>query len=76
LAIHLDPLLRACRTDFVDVDEDRVLVLLDVRARSKTHQAEMPIAAANLLALRDGKVARMELFFERAQAREAAGLTE
>jgi hypothetical protein len=63
-------------TDFIDVDENRVLVLLDVRARSKTHQVEMPIDAANLLTLRDGRVARLELFFERAQALEAAGLSE
>jgi hypothetical protein len=63
-------------TNFIDVDENRVLVLLDVRARSKTHQVEMPIEGANLLTLRDGKLARIELFFKRAQAREAAGLRE
>jgi hypothetical protein len=62
--------------DFIDVDENRVLVLLDVRARSKTHQVEMPIEAANLLTLRDGRLARLELFFDRAQALEAAGLRE
>ena|SRR5436190_201397 len=60
--------------DLIDVDEDRVLVMLDVRARSKTHQVEMPVEGANLLTLRDGRLARMELFFERAQALEAAGL--
>jgi hypothetical protein len=63
-------------SDFIDVDEERVLVLLEVRARSKTHQVEIPIEAANLLTLRDGKVARMELFFDRAQAHEAAGLSD
>jgi hypothetical protein len=63
-------------TNFIDVDENRVLVLLDVRVRSKTHQVEMPIEGANLLTLRDGKLARIELFFKRAQARETAGLRE
>jgi hypothetical protein len=61
-------------TDLIDVDESRVLVLLDIRARSKTHQVEMPIEGANLLTLRGGKLARVELFFDRSQALEAAGL--
>jgi hypothetical protein len=36
----------------------------------------MPIEGANLLTLRDGKLARLELFFERALALEAARLSE
>jgi ketosteroid isomerase-like protein len=63
-------------TDFIDVDENRVLVMLDVRARSRTHQVEMPVEGANLLTLRDGRIARIELFFDRSQALEAAGLRE
>jgi ketosteroid isomerase-like protein len=63
-------------TDFIDVDENRVLVMLDVRARSRTHQVEMPVEGANLLTLRDGRIARIELFFDRSQALEAAGLSE
>ena len=63
-------------TDFIDVDESRVLVVLDVRARSKTHQVEMPIEGANLVTIRDGKLARLELFFDRDQAIEAAGLRD
>jgi hypothetical protein len=62
--------------DLIDVDESRVLVLLDIRARSKTHQVEMPIEGANLLTLRGGRLARVELFFDRSQALEAAGLSE
>jgi hypothetical protein len=62
--------------DFIDVDENRVLVMLDIRARSKTHQVEMPVEGANLLTIKDGKVARIELFFDRDQALEAAGLPE
>jgi hypothetical protein len=63
-------------TDFIDIDENRVLVMLDVRARSKTHRVEMPVEGANLLTLRDGRLARLELFFDRAQALQAAGLRE
>jgi hypothetical protein len=63
-------------TDFIDVDENRVLVMLDVRARSKTHQVEMPLEGANLLTLSDGKLARLELFFDRSEALKTAGLSE
>jgi len=34
----------------------------------------MPIDAASVLTVENGKVSRIELFFDRAQAREAAGL--
>lgn len=62
--------------EFIDVDENRVLVCTDVRARSKTDQVEMTIDAANLMTLRDGKVRRLELFFNRENALEAAGLSK
>jgi hypothetical protein len=62
--------------EFIEVDENRVLVLIEVRARSKTHHVEMPIQGANLLTLRDGKVARLELFFNRTKAFEAVGLSD
>jgi hypothetical protein len=48
--------------------------MLDIRARSRTHQVELPFEGANLLTFRDGRVGRLELFFDRAQARAAAGL--
>ena len=85
----LDALVRAWRewlsawetwfvtpTEFVDVDEERVLVLMEVRARSKTHRVEMPVEGANLLTIRDGKLARLEMFLDQNEAREAAGLSE
>ena len=61
-------------TDFVEVDDERVLVGMEVRARSKTHQVEFSVDGANLLTLRNGKVTRVELFFDQSRAREAAGL--
>jgi hypothetical protein len=63
-------------TEVIDVDDNRVLVMLDIRARSKTHQVEFPVEGANLFTLRDGKIARLELFFDRSDALEAAGLSE
>lgn len=60
----------------LDVDEERVLVLLDIRARSKSHGVEMPMGAANLLSFRDGRLVRMELFNTQSEALEAVGLTE
>ena len=66
----------ASPTKFVEVDEERVLVLVDVRARSKTHEVDVPIDAANLLTFRHGKLRRLELFSTRAEALEAAGLSQ
>lgn len=63
-------------TDFIEVDAERLLALLDVRARSRTHQVEMPVESANLLTFRDQRLVRLELFFDRTEAREAAGLAE
>jgi hypothetical protein len=62
--------------EFIDVDQDRVLVSYEVRARSKTAQVEVTIEAANLMTLRNGKLTRLELFFNRENALEAAGLSE
>ena len=62
--------------EFIDVDENRVLVSYEVRARPKTFQVEMTIEAANLLTLRQGKVTRLELFFSRDNALKAAGVSE
>ena len=62
--------------EFIDVDENRVLVSYEVHARPKTYPVDMKIEAANLLTLRQGKVTRLELFFSRDSALEAAGLSE
>jgi hypothetical protein len=63
-------------TEFVEVDDQRVLVLMRVRARSKTHQVEMPLEGANLLSIRDGKLARLEMFLDESEALKAAGLSQ
>jgi hypothetical protein len=63
-------------TDFVDVDESRVLVLAEISGRSKAQQIDMAIQGGNLLTFREGKLARLELFFRRADALKAAGMSE
>jgi hypothetical protein len=60
--------------EFIDVDDERVLVTYEVTARSKTDQVELTFMAANLMTLREGKLAQLELFFNRDRALEAAGL--
>jgi hypothetical protein len=62
-------------TDFVEADGERVLVLMRVRAHSKTHKVEMPLEGANLLTIRDKQVARLEMFLDQNEALEAAGLS-
>jgi hypothetical protein len=59
---------------FVEVDDERVLVLMEVRARSKTHGVEMPIEPGILLTIRGGKLARWETYMDQADALEVAGL--
>jgi hypothetical protein len=61
---------------FTEVDDERVLVLLDYHGRSKTHGVEMALEGGNLLTVRDGRVARVELFLRRPDALAAAGLPE
>ena len=61
-------------TDFIEVDQDRFVVLLDIRGRSRTHGVEIPIEAANLITFRDGRLARLELFTSQREAFTSAGL--
>ena len=63
-------------TGFVDIDDERVLVLQSFKGRSKTHGIELELDGGNVVTLRDGKLARLELFFHRQDALEAAGLSE
>ena len=62
--------------DFTDVGGDRVLVTIDIQARSKTGGVAVSFVGANLLTFRDGKVKRIEIFTGREEALQAAGLSE
>jgi hypothetical protein len=61
-------------TEFIVVDESRVLVITDIKARSRTHHVEIPVPGANLLTFREAKIARLENYLDRRPAFEAAGL--
>jgi uncharacterized protein len=55
---------------------DRVLALVHVRAEGKASGVVLDVAVAYLHTLRDGKLARTEVFFDRREALEAVGLSE
>jgi ketosteroid isomerase-like protein len=57
-----------------EVDE-RILVTLHQRAKGKGSEVEVEIESYNVYTFDDGKVTRMELFLNRDDALEAAGLT-
>ena len=60
--------------EFVDVDDDRVLVLIRDHVRPRGGDAEIVSLGCNLWTLRDGKVARIDFYPTRSQGLEAAGL--
>jgi len=60
---------------FFDAD-DRVVVFARVSGTAKQSGAALVISTAHVLTLRDGRLARMEVFLDRSEALEAAGLRE
>jgi hypothetical protein len=62
-------------TEFLEVDDDRVLVMCTFLARWEGQQAELEVEGANLLTFRDGRLLRLELFLDRADALNAAGIS-
>lgn len=63
-------------TDFIEVDESRVLVVIEISGRSKAQQVDMRSQGGNLLTFSNGRLTRLELFLSRAEALEAAGVSE
>jgi hypothetical protein len=61
---------------FVDVDDDRVLVLLRDHVRPREGEAEIESLGCNLWTLRDGKVLRIDFYPVRSEGLRAAGLAE
>ena len=55
---------------------DRVLVLFTARGRGKGSSVEVEAHWAHLWTFREGKATRVEGFLDRAEALEAAGLSE
>ena len=61
---------------FIDVDDDRVLVLIRDHTRPRGTDAEIESLGCNLWTLRAGRIARIDFYPTRSQALEAAGLSE
>lgn len=61
-------------TDTQEID-DRILVTLHQRAKGKGSEVEVEIDSYNVYTFDKGKVTRLELFLNRDDALEAAGLT-
>jgi ketosteroid isomerase-like protein len=64
---------------YVPLDEERVLVLMHNSGRGKAsgfQLGELQTRGANLFHLRDGKVSRLVLYYDRALALQAVGLSE
>jgi ketosteroid isomerase-like protein len=62
--------------DVIDAGDGRVLVLTNDHARPKGVGAEVSFAGAPVWTLRDGKVARIEFYWNRADGLAAVGLEE
>ncbi len=62
--------------DYRELDADRVLVLVGLSGRGKTSGLEMAQVAANILTLRDGKVTRLVMYWNRDRALADLGLEE
>jgi ketosteroid isomerase-like protein len=69
---------RSYRVEAEDVIDlgDRVLVLAHVFGRLEGSQAEVRNTVASVFTVRDGKIARVEFYLERAEALKAVGLEE
>jgi ketosteroid isomerase-like protein len=62
--------------DYRELDADRVLVLVGLSGRGKASGLEMEQVAANILTLRDGKVTRLVMYWNRDRALADLGLEE
>lgn len=60
--------------DVIDVNDGRVVVLTRDHARPKGASAEIDFLGAPVWTVRDGKVARIEFYWNRAEGLAAAGL--
>jgi ketosteroid isomerase-like protein len=71
--------LRSEADEYRALDEERVLVLVHFRGRGKTSGMEVgdiQMKGANLFHVRDGKVTRLVLYWDRENALPDAGLSE
>jgi ketosteroid isomerase-like protein len=62
--------------EVIDANESQVVAMTRQRGRGHTSGLELDFYVAFVLTLRDGKISRGDMFFERDQALEAVGLAE
>jgi ketosteroid isomerase-like protein len=62
--------------DFVDVGDDRVLVLFHIRNRGKGSGATTEARPGWIYTVRDGRVVHIEAYLDRDEALAAAGLSD
>jgi ketosteroid isomerase-like protein len=60
--------------DFLDVGEDKVLILFRIRTRGKGSGATAEQESGWVCTIRDGKAVRIDAYFDRSDAFAAAGL--
>ncbi len=68
--IHIEP------ERFLDIDDERVLAFVRVRATGRRSGVEVDITPAHEFTIRDGQIVRFKAYGDRAEALEAAGLHE
>ena len=66
--------LRIEAEEIIDLDDDRVLVLARHNARGKSSGVPIEHELGDLFTLRAGKVVRHDSYWNRAEAKQAAGL--
>jgi ketosteroid isomerase-like protein len=62
--------------ELIDAGDDKVIAVIRIRGRAKLSGVEIDMTYAELDTLRDGKIARARQYLTRAEALEAAGLSE
>jgi ketosteroid isomerase-like protein len=61
---------------FIDCGDDRIVVFVRTEAQARTPGPEIDEEWAHLITVRDGKSARVQVFRNREEALEAAGMRE
>ena len=62
--------------DYIDAGDDRVVVIVRQRGRSKTSGVIVDMRFGQVFTIRDGKQHRMQMYASPGEALEAAGLSE
>jgi ketosteroid isomerase-like protein len=67
---------RTADTEFIDAGADKVLLQYRMDLRGRESRAKFEVRRWNVVTIRQGKAVRNEWFTDRAEALEAAGLSE